>query len=132
MNKQIRWKQRYENLASAYKELASAVKLERYSSLERSGLIQTFEVTFELAWKTLKDFLESEGYQVVSPKDVIKQAFQSGYIESGDVWLDALEGRNLLSHTYNKEFSEQAVALIKQKYFPIISNLILFFENQNV
>ncbi|WP_200086690.1 HI0074 family nucleotidyltransferase substrate-binding subunit [Salicibibacter cibi] len=63
--------------------------------MERAGLIQLFEVTFELAWKVFKDYLEAEGYIMKSPRQTIKQAFQMGIIEDGHTWIDALSDRNL-------------------------------------
>ncbi|WP_342774217.1 nucleotidyltransferase substrate binding protein [Aquibacillus sediminis] len=53
------------------------------TELERAGIIQFFETTFELAWKVLKDYLEAEGYVAKSPRDSIKQAFQAEIIEDG-------------------------------------------------
>ena len=93
--KEIRWKQRFENFNKSY------TLLKKYSSgpivteLEKAGIIQFFEMTFELGWKVLKDYLESEGYIVKTPRDTIKQAFQVGIIENGHVWIDALSNRNL-------------------------------------
>jgi nucleotidyltransferase substrate binding protein (TIGR01987 family) len=75
--------------------------LEKYSNqeikteLEKAGIIQFFEMTFELAWKVLKDYLESQGYMVKSPREAIKHAIQIGLIEEGHPWMDALSKRNL-------------------------------------
>jgi nucleotidyltransferase substrate binding protein (TIGR01987 family) len=66
-------------------------------------LIQFFEITFELAWKLLKDYEEIEGLIAKTPRAAIKQAFQSGLISNGHDWIDALQDRNLTSHTYNEE-----------------------------
>ena len=63
--------------------------------LERAGVIQFFEIAIELAWKVLKDYLESHEIQFNSPREVIKSAFQNGFIENGHVWMDALADRNL-------------------------------------
>lgn len=109
MNKKIRWKQRFENFEKVFKELKEATEKSKLNKLERSGLVQTFEFTFELAWKTLKDYLESEGITAQSPRETIQQAFKSSYISDGDLWIDALEKRNLLSHTYSEELSLKAV-----------------------
>ena len=56
--------------------------------LEKEGLIQRFEYTFELAWKTLKDYLEGKGVEALYPRDVIKEAFRSGLVTDGDVWME--------------------------------------------
>lgn len=124
MNKQVRWKQRFSNLQKAFKQLESAVSLKDYSDLERAGLIQTFEFCFELCWKTLKDYLSSEGLETQFPREVIKKAFASEILSNGDVWIDMLDKRNTFAHTYEEKLSIQAVATIKSDYFPPIKELI--------
>jgi nucleotidyltransferase substrate binding protein (TIGR01987 family) len=75
------------------------------------GLIQRFEYTFELAWKTLKDYLEHSGIVLpqITPKAVLKAAFAAKLIEDGQIWMDMLSHRNLRSHTYDCEKFEEAV-----------------------
>ena len=93
-------------------------------NIERSGYIKTFE----RVRKTLKDFLESEIWP--SPRKMIQQAFQSGYIAEGHSWIDALEKRNLLAHTYNEELSKEACLLIKEKYFEMLEQFYKSFKEQ--
>ena len=112
----IRWKQRFENLSKAFLFLKKATGKTKLSDLEKAGIIQIYEFTFELAWKTLKDFLEEEGFQTKYPRDTIKTAFQSGIIDNGDMWIDMLEKRNLMLHTYNETNAELAYKLISEKY----------------
>jgi nucleotidyltransferase substrate binding protein (TIGR01987 family) len=122
-SKEIRWRQRFENFEKSYK------LLERYSNedvkteLERAGIIQFFEMTFELSWKVLKDYLEAQGYVVKSPRDSIKQAYQIDLIDDGHIWLDALSKRNLTTHTYDETLAEKFVVEIRQLYFPAIKKL---------
>lgn len=130
MEKIVRWKQRFSNFEQAFFQLKAATKIMLNSDLERSGFIKTFEFTFELAWKTLKDFLESEGFSVQSPRKTIQQAFQSGYIENGHVWIDALEKRNLLAHTYSKELSQQACDLISNDYYSVLDVFYRSFKDK--
>ena len=123
MNKEIRWKQRFVNFEKAFQTLERTVVIENPSEAERGGLIQFFEVAFELSWKTLKDYLEAGGFQVKSPREVLKQAFQSGIIQDGHAWMEALEDRNLTAHTYNEETALKIERLIREKYFPAIAAL---------
>jgi len=123
MSIEDRWRQRFQNFEKAYTNLEDAYNLTEYSELEKTGLIKTFEFTFELAWKTLKDLLEFEGFEVKSPRATIKQAFQTGYISDGTGWLDILDKRNLMTHTYDEETSQEVVELIKDKYFALIHEL---------
>jgi len=100
----IRWQQRLNNLKRAFEQLEKAVKIDDISDLEREGLIQRFEYTFELAWLTMKDFLEDQGFQNISgSKDAIRQAFQSGLITDAENWLEMIESRKLSTQTYNEE-----------------------------
>lgn len=93
-NQDVRWIQRFQNFEKTFLLLQETVQIKNPSVAERAGLIQFFEMTFELAWKLLKDY-EEEGFIVKSPRDAIKQAFQTNIITAGHTWIDALEDRNL-------------------------------------
>ena len=122
MNKEIRWKQRFSNFDKSFRELTKHKDRDLSDSLLRSGFIKEFEISFELAWKTLKDFLESEGFDAKSPRSVIQLAFQNEYIADGHAWIDALEKRNLLSHTYNETLAKEAIARIQNSYFSFLEH----------
>ncbi|QXM06664.1 nucleotidyltransferase substrate binding protein [Crassaminicella indica] len=122
--KEIRWRQRFENFDKAYSQLHAAIlDFDKLSILEKEGLIQRFEYTFELAWKTLKDYLESQEVEVKFPREVIKAAFHYELIQDGEVWMDMLEKRNLLAHTYDEERFNFAVKKIKEEYYKAISQV---------
>ena len=91
--------------------------------MERAGIIQFFEMTFELAWKVLKDYLESEGYIVKSPRETVKQAFQIGLIDDGHIWIDALSNRNLTTHTYDEELAQKMTSEILNSYIPELDKM---------
>lgn len=124
MNKEIRWRQRFENFDKAYRQFHAAIlEFENLSVLEKEGLIQRFEYTFELAWKTLKDYLEANEVEAKFPRDVIKKAFHYEIIEDGEVWMDMLDKRNLLAHTYDEERFHFAIKKIKEEYYEAISQV---------
>ncbi|MCM1078142.1 MAG: nucleotidyltransferase substrate binding protein [Bacteroidales bacterium] len=126
MDTDIRWKQRFQNFERAVSRLREGVTMlrkEPANFLMQAGLIQTFEFTFELAWKVLKDFLESEGFVVQSPKSVIRQAFQSGYIDDAEEWLHALSARNLTVHTYDDDTAEVIIRTIESSYLPMLERM---------
>ena len=125
--KDIRWKQRFQNFQSAFKLLESAIAIKKPTEIERAGLIQFFEITFELSWKLLKDYLEEEGFTVKTPRQIIKQAFQAEFISDGDVWLSALNDRSLTVHTYDENTAIKVEMSIRTKYFPVVSSLYNFF-----
>jgi len=128
MKKDVRWKQRFENYDRAFNLLQSALlsrTLDEFSDLELEGLIQRFEYSFELAWKTMKDYLEDSGIQIVpiTPKAVIKEAFAAKVIDDGQGWIDMMLERNLLSHTYDEQRFREALVNIRNSYLPLLKAL---------
>lgn len=119
-----RWLQRLESFESAMKQLDSACNQRRHSDLERAGLIQIYEFSFELSWKTLSDLLFIEGIEANSPRQVIRESYAMGYIEDVDTWLEALESRNRLAHTYDQTVAEAAKKLIQQRYAPLLAKVL--------
>ncbi|RYE21355.1 MAG: nucleotidyltransferase [Sphingobacteriaceae bacterium] len=117
MNLDIRWKQRFQNFEKAILYLQESVVRNNLSALEKAGIIQVYEFTFELAWKTVKDYLEEKDVEVKFPRDTIKEGFKYELLENGEVWLDMLQKRNLMSHTYNEINAELAYNLIINEYF---------------
>ncbi len=116
----IRWIQRFQNYRKALRKLNDALELSQeraLSELEGQGLIQAFEFTHELGWKTLKDFLENKGFNnLIGSRDATRQAFQSGLIIDGDGWMDMIKSRNETSHTYNEEIAAVIVTKILTHY----------------
>ena len=100
--------------------------------LEKEGVIQRFEYCFELAWKTVKDYLEASGFvfAMVTPRQVLKDAFAAKIIEDGQVWIDMLDHRNLLSHTYNFSSFEKAVDAVHTRYLSGIEKLHEFLQKE--
>ena len=123
MNKDIRWKQPFENYERSFLLLQEAVETGTKSILERAGLIQFFEMTFELSWKLLKDYLEATGTEVKSPREAIKVAFQQEIIDNGHDWMDALTDRNLTVHTYDESTAILVEKKICEVYFPLLNQL---------
>ena len=124
-NDNRRWVQRFGNYRKALARLEEACGIEDYSDIERAGLIQTFEFTFELAWKTLKDLLDYEGFDAKSPRTTLRTAFQAQYMseEDAEALLDALDKRSFLSHAYQEKAALEAEALTKTRYYPVLVRL---------
>ncbi len=127
MGKDIRWQQRFSNYKKALHQLGEAVALSKsreLSNLEKQGMIQAFEFTHELAWTTLKDFLEFKGQRdIYGSKDASRKAFQLNIVEDGECWMDMIQSRNKTSHTYNKETAEEIVAAVTTSYYMLFLNL---------
>ena len=120
-----RWQQRLDTFGTALAQLTNACDRERYDYLELAGLIKTFEFSFELSWKVLKDLLFHEGHDAKTLRAVIRKSFEVDYIDESDceTLLDALDKRNLLSHAYLLDVAEAAASLIKEHYHPVLLGL---------
>jgi nucleotidyltransferase substrate binding protein (TIGR01987 family) len=136
VNPDIRWKQRFQNFEKAFTLLHEALEKgpSMLSLLEKEGVIQRFEYSFELAWKTVKDFLEADGLLItpVTPRQVLKDAFVAKIIVDGQVWIDMLDHRNLLSRTYDSPVFEEAVDAIAARYLHAMDELQKFFAGKGV
>jgi nucleotidyltransferase substrate binding protein (TIGR01987 family) len=135
MSEDIRWKQRFQNYDRAFVMLREALEHGPgvLSLLEKQGVIQRVELAFELAWKTLKDYLEANGLVIspVTPRQVIKEAFAAKVISDGQVWINMLDNRNLLSHSYDCSVFGQAVEPVAKHYLSVMENLHQFFVTRN-
>ncbi|HSU56572.1 MAG TPA: nucleotidyltransferase substrate binding protein [Candidatus Dormibacteraeota bacterium] len=118
----IRWRQRLQSFRKAFGQLskAAATANERaLSDLEKQGLIKAFEFTHELAWKVIKDFLESRGtVGLYGSRDATREGFAKGLIEDGDVWMEMIQNRNRTSHTYNQETADEIAEAVTSSYVP--------------
>ena len=87
------------------------------------ALVQAFEIAFELAWKTIKDYLEYSGIKTDTPREAIKSAFSNNLIEDGKIWILMMEARNKTSHTYNQSFAKELANEILNEYTKQLHNL---------
>jgi nucleotidyltransferase substrate binding protein (TIGR01987 family) len=131
MSNDIRWKQRFDNFDRAFVLLREVCDrgVASLSQLEKEGAVQRFELAFELAWKTLKDYLEESGVVVnpVTPRNVIKEAFAAKLLDDAQVWIDMMLHRNLLSHTYDIKVFEAVLQTVAERYFSAFDRLHEFF-----
>jgi len=132
MGEDIRWKQRFQNYKKALITLKNAVELaaeRELTDLEKQGMIQGFEFTFELAWNVMKDYLEEQGITgIIGSKNAVRHAFNKGLIEDGEVWMDMIIGRNLAFHSYDEETVEKLQAKIIETFY---GQLLTFEEKMD-
>jgi len=132
MDTDIRWLQRLDSYSRALTALSDAVILNSQralSKLEEQGLIQSFEFTHELAWNLMKDWLAWQGKpDIGGSRDASREAFASGLIQDGEVWMEMIKSRNQSSHTYNEAVAKQIAALICERYLPAF---LSFRENMS-
>ena len=123
---------RIDNYIRALAQLEAAVaiyKKAQDNSLYRDGLIQRFEFTVELAWKSAKEYLlEDQGaiVQYATPRAVLKDAYAAGMIAQPDIWNDILTARNSTSHIYSEDTAITIAAQICNDFLPVMQALRAF------
>ena len=114
----IRWIQRYNHYTQALAQLTKFIEKGELNELEKQGLIQAFEYSYELAWNTIKDYFEAQGEtDIHGSRDAFRLAFRRGLIEDGKTWMDMIKSRTLTSHTYNEDLAEEISTAIVNRYF---------------
>lgn len=132
----VRWKQRFQNFDRAFVLLRDAMEKgpSALNQLEKEGVIQRFEYCFELAWKCVKDYMEEAGFvfPTLTPRQVLKSAFAAKVLADGQAWIDMLDHRNLLSHSYNQACFEKAVEAIQARYLAALEQLHEFLLRETL
>ena len=132
--KDIRWQQRFSNFEKAYLSLVEsqqALEQDQGNSFIQDSLIQRYEYTLELAWKTMKDYLENEGFMnVSSPKKAVRKAFQERMIQDGSAWIKALDDRSKTSHAYNEKMATEVIQSIIEEHIFIFRDFYLYQKKQ--
>jgi nucleotidyltransferase substrate binding protein (TIGR01987 family) len=128
MEMDIRWIQRFNNYRKALARLGEAIELSReraLSDLEQQGMIQAFEFTYDLAWKTLQDILRERQRPVTNggPKAIFGQAMEDGYINDMEQWLALKEARGSTAHAYDEEMADQIAGFIVVRYYELFIQL---------
>lgn len=157
----IRWKQRFTNLEKALRKLERGLQIFDYKDfiekreflrsstknddndqillkleeldLEREGIIQRFEYTYELFVNTMKDFMEFHGEpreNFKGSRTILSLALQKGIIEDHDNWRKMVQSRNDMSHTYNEEIADEVTANIIHIYFPLMQKLYGYLKKE--
>ena len=119
-----RFGERRKEFSYAVERLKEALE-EKENDIIIDGVLHRFEFTFELAWKTMKDYLEYVGVieKTGSPREIIKSAFEYGMLEDGEAWIKMMLARNSLSHLYDEAKSREVYQDIKNSYFNLLRKL---------
>ena len=123
-----RWQYRFDNFKRAYILLQEALDLlheGKLDQLSKEGMIQRFEYCTELAWKTIRDYLENQNvvFTQITPRAVLKEGIATKFLGRGDDWMSLLDARNKMSHTYNVREFEIVIKEIKDRYILCFSEL---------
>ena len=118
---------KYENFCNAFHNLKDIYDYnEPYTNVEMSGLVALYEICFEQAWKEMQEILEQQGFaeeRTGSPKIVLKTAFVAGMIGDEELWMTALNARNTVAHSYNKEIALDIINQTKDKFYKMFETL---------
>lgn len=125
--------QKIENYHHAVAQLEQAVAVysnDQSDSLYRDGLIQRFEFTVELAWKSLKEYLEDQGsvLAIASPRAVLKDAYAAGVITDAEMWDEIIRSRNVTSHVYDEQTAIEVADRVRNAYLPVLKKLDDFYS----
>lgn len=121
----VRWQQRFSSFCAALGQLELFFQPPGLNPREQLGLVKAFEVTFELGWITLRDLLRSRGNSavVLGSRDAIREAFRSGLLSDGPVWMEMVRDRNLSSHVCNRSTADAISANISEHYLSAFQQL---------
>ena len=130
LSEKPRWLYRFDNFKRAFTLLREAIDIKKnreLSQLEKEGIIQRFEYTWELAWKVLRDYLEHSGVilETVTPASTLRAAFAAKLIDDGEIWMRALDARNKMSHVYNLKVFEAVITEIETNFLGILEDMHL-------
>lgn len=118
-------------LLSGHYRLDWASYSDREANLMRTGVLDDFKITIELAWKTMKDWLRDERAIIAnSPREVIKEAWGQGLVVDGEAWLSMLVRRNELAHTYDKDAARESFLTIGTHCLPLLNELAAVLERR--
>lgn len=109
----------------ALKALQQALQCPR-TEMNRDASIQRFEFVVELAWKTARKVM---GTQTTAPKEIVREMARNGLIQNPEFWFEAIEVRNLTSHTYNEDQAEKTYQFIFS-FYPEAEKLLMQFKKQ--
>lgn len=124
-----RYEERKGDFYNAFDRLKEATK-EEYNQITVDAILHRFEFTFELAWKTVKDYLDYLGYSYKngSPREVIQNGYKQGIIKDGELWIEMMLSQNQLSHIYDEKTSRDIYKKIVDEYIKLFEDLKSEFE----
>ena len=118
-----RIQQKALNFSKALRALEQSIALPVANPRDLSGIIKDFEIVYELSWKSLKAFLEKQGHETGTAKNVFSKAYQLHLLGDEKVWLNMIDDRNLTIHTYDEGLAKTLADHIRSWYVPAFQAL---------
>ena len=126
-NKDVRWVQRFDNFNKTLDGLQKAIheyKNDEDDEVVKVGMIKFFEMTYELAWNTMKDYYEDQGETgIQGSKDAIKLSYSRGLITNAEDWFAMVDSRRLSVHTYDENTADEVARDIAETYVGLFIQL---------
>ena len=128
MENKPRWQYHFDNFKRAYillQEICDRYQQEELEQIAKEGMIQRFEFCMELAWKTIKDYMEYQNFVFAQrfPRSIIREAYSAKFISDAEAWMSALDDRNKVSHTYDFKTFEKVITRISASHIHCFSEL---------
>ena len=124
-----KFNRRFLSFCNSLDALSEARQRDLSDSFVLSGTSAKFSITFDLAWKVMKDILVQyyafTGFVTGSPREVLREAYKANLI-SDDDWMEMLKVRNELAHDYDCEIVKTHCDKIVETYID------LFYDFENV
>lgn len=125
------WIETFETLKKAHSKLKEFVETDNGSEKDRSAIINAFQYTFELWWKTMQKYMqEQELLEELGPAATIRGAFHYQFIDDGDSYMTMLKDRNLITHTYKEDVASDIYINIKEKYVELLEEFIQEYDQK--
>lgn len=113
---------RYHTFCRSLKNLEKSRYADPKSDFVLEGTVLNFNLTFDIAWKVMKDILVKQlgilDFAIGSPRETLQQAFINKLIDD-DQWMQMLRVRNQLAHDYDGSFAAEKFTEIINVYFPL-------------
>lgn len=128
-NRFLNYEKAVRRLGEVIKEYKKHDETSVINTMLRDSVVQRFEICYELAWKTMKEYMIEEGVQVeIFPKAILKVAYQNKIIHNEEIWLNMIKDRNMASHEYNEEYIVEVVGRIETDYYEQFYRLYVDFK----
>jgi len=131
MTSNERFEQRLSNFSKTLNLLIKSCETKIEDERDMAGIIQFFEMSVELSWKCYRDYMLDQDFEdPISPKNTVKSALNYSLIseENAEVWLKALNLRNITSHTYDENVILLIVNRIKDEFLPFLKKIHSFLS----